>query len=108
MSIENVFFPGEGSRYCVDDVVQQKPNEAAAERITTFLEENPEGIVWAFYKHFAIPRRKAITRAELIASSDRLLPDVRSIYIQLCDGRPPQGIGYERTQRGTLIGHYDF
>ena len=108
MGIERVFNPGGNCCYVIDDVVEERPYKTAAEVATRFLEGKPQGIVWAFYRHFALSKERAFTRKEVLALSGELFPNVGEIYLQLCDGTPPRGIGFEKTRRGTAVGHYEF
>ncbi|MBI2102457.1 hypothetical protein HYT55_01350 [Candidatus Woesearchaeota archaeon] len=76
MGIERVFNLGGDSCYVIDDVVEERPHQAAAEVVTRFLEENPEGIVWAFYHYFTLPIERAFTRTDALALGGELLPNV--------------------------------
>jgi len=129
MSIEDVFNPGKECSYLVDKIVSGIPRKVARKVVTDFLEENPDGIVWAFYRRLWMPVKEGIvSRGEQFNRScyvrnvavaheqvpeHKLFPDVPIIYLQLCAGRVPQGIGFVEKNFGaevftTEIGHYEF
>ncbi len=109
MPIEDVFNPGKDYSYIVDKIVPGIPKTVAGNIVVNFLTQNPDGIVWAFYQRLWMPMREAVTfdgqqfsrwrhlnNIALLSGTvpaHKLFPDVSMLYIQLCDGQPPQGIG---------------
>ncbi len=129
MSIEDVFSPGKDCPYVVDNIVPGIPRKVAREVVIDFLEQNPQGVVWAFYQRLKMPIKESIilngkqfdqccylrdlALISRTVPAHKLFPDVRAIYVQLCMGQPPQGIGFVERRLGpevftTEIGHYRF
>ncbi len=129
MSIEDVFNPGEDCSYIIDTIVPGIPKTVAGNFVVNFLTENPHGIVWAFYQRLWMPIKEGIildggnfhrscSVGDLALLSGtvpahKLFPDVGLLYIQLCSGQPPRGIGFVEKRFGpevftTEVGHYKF
>lgn len=124
MPIEDVFNPRKDCPYLVDNIVSGKPQTVAGKVVVDFLEQNPRGIVWTFYQRLGLPIREAITvngkqfdRCCYVGDfalfsktvpEQNLFPDINLVYVQLCNGQPPQGIGFVKRERATEVGHYQF